>query len=122
MTTTVELGSWAEQIRDAHEVERELADNVRADVDPFVPFRSGDLAGTVDVLDVGSMMQIRYSMEYAHYVFIGLAMAGNPRMLTGTPLNYFRGQHAQAGADWVERAKSQFMPNWESFVKERLTS
>jgi hypothetical protein len=122
VTTTVRLGSWAERIRDVHEVERELADNVRADVDPFVPFRVGDLAGTIDMLDIGSMIQIRYSMQYAHYVFIGVAMAGNPRALTGTPLNYFHGKHSEAGADWVERAKAQLMPSWESFVLERLTS
>lgn len=120
MTTKVQLGSWFERVLDAHQVEKELASNVRSDVDPFVPFRGGDLASTVDMLDVGSMMQIRYSMAYAHYVFVGIAMAGNPRVLTGTPLNYFRGKHTQAGSDWVERAKSQFMSSWESFVLERL--
>lgn len=122
MTTQVKFGPWMTRLSEPHDLVRDLADKVRESTDPFVPYRSGNLAGdSVQILDAGSAYRIVYGAPYAHYVFKGIAMAGSaPKRYTGEELNYFRGQHAQAGANWIERSADVNMSGWESFIVGRL--
>jgi hypothetical protein len=121
MTATVTFGPWYQRLIQPRGVVQDLASKVREDADPFVPYRDGNLASGVAFLTQGLTVQIVYTSVYAHYVFKGVAMAGHaPKHYTGKSLNYFTGKHSQAGADWIERAKSANMPGWESLVKGML--
>ncbi|QPI89332.1 hypothetical protein I3F57_06190 [Lacticaseibacillus paracasei subsp. tolerans] len=122
MTTDVKFGSWADHLRDPSHIEGELTNNVRADTDPFVPMQNGNLANdSLSILDLGNMHQILYGAPYAHYVFIGKSMSGSaPKHYNGRSLQYFKGVHSQAGADWIERSKQANMTKWTQFVGERL--
>lgn len=111
MTVTVNLGplDHLDSAR-THDVEGLLADNVRADADPFVPYLSGNLArDSVNVIDTGAHHQIVYDAPYANYVF-------DPKHR----LNYTKKDHPLAGPDWIAQAKDQHMNDWERLVGEML--
>ncbi|WP_179395053.1 minor capsid protein [Lacticaseibacillus absianus] len=124
--TTVGFGAWAGRLADPGNVTGELAYKVREGAEPFVPASAapewGYLASdSVNVLDAGANWTIVYGAPYAHYVFVGKVLVGHkPKHPNGEALNYFKGNHSNAGPDWIERAADANMAGWETFVVGRL--
>lgn len=88
-----------------------VAQRVVKDCDPFVPFDTGRLAGSVKVTGQGAERQVTYTAPYAKKLY-----EGGPGMQFNTK------KHPQAGSHWFERAKSIWGDQWvqeaERAVKE----
>lgn len=88
-----------------------LAARVRLRCDPYVPKRSGMLKNTSQISEDGSL--IIYSQPYAHYHYIGLAMAGRaPKHYTGEKLRH-RGAPMR-GPQWDKRMMADHRAELES--------
>lgn len=73
-----------------------LAARVKAHCDPYVPMKAGVLKNTAAISPDGS--ELTYSTPYAHYQYVGKAMAGRaPKHYTGRMLKHkgapMRGPH-----------------------------
>lgn len=81
-------------------LQKYVAARVRLRCDPYVPKQAGTLKNTAQVAPDGSV--ITYSQPYAHYQYVGAAMAGRaPKHYTGKKL-----QHHEApmrGPYWDQR-------------------
>lgn len=94
-------------------IEKVLANQVRADTDPFVPFLSNNLARSAEIGDNEGKTAVIYPGPYAHYQFKGETKAGKP-------FHYTKTFHPLATSGWIENSKEANMPRWENFVKEEL--
>lgn len=76
-----------------------IASEVKRLSDPYVPMQSGHLKNSAQVAADGS--SITYRGPYAHYHWVGEAMAGRaPRHYTGRPMKYHGAP--MRGRKWTE--------------------
>lgn len=94
-------------------IEKVLANQVRADTDPFVPFLSGNLAQSAEIGDNEGKTAVIYPIKYAGRQFDG-------GIKVGKPFNYTKTFHPLATSYWIDNSKEANMPRWENLVKEEL--
>lgn len=93
-----------------------LANQAMSDMDQFVPFKQGDLAGSAH-LDGND--NIVYNTPYAKaqfYGFITNCKTGQRSRVR----NYTVSEHPQAYRRWDLRAKSLYGDDWANKVKDKL--
>lgn len=121
MANKVDMGSWYNRLLNQDLIELALAHQIRADVDPLLPFLNGRFARDVSVFHNGNYAVLKYNKPQAHYLMEGKAMSGyKPKYYNGKSLNYTQTQHPQAGADWINRAKPEHQKGWNDFVKDKI--
>lgn len=88
-----------------------MANQVMADMDQFVPYKSGSLSQSAHINANGS--QITYTTPYAKAQFYGI--------VNGSPVrNYTRSEHPQASKRWDLRAKALYSQQWANMAKKSL--
>lgn len=88
-----------------------LANQAMADMDQFVPYKQGHLAGSAHISD--NKQTIIYDVPYAKAQFYG--------MINGSPVvNYTTSEHPQATKRWDLKAKSLYGDAWANKVKKSL--
>jgi hypothetical protein len=103
--TTVHIEPIFKMLSDVTIAREAAADELVQLADPYVPFLSGDTAGSVQVHSSRMQTYIEYPLDYANYIYQGQAMAGRkPKHPTGEPLVYGKAQHPLAGPQWDQRA------------------
>ena len=93
-----------------------LANQAMADMDQFVPFKQGDLAGSAH-LDGND--NIVYNTPYAKAQFYGL-ITNYKTGQRSRVRNYTVSEHPQAYRRWDLRAKSLYGDDWANKVKDKL--
>lgn len=79
-----------------------VTNQAAADMDQFVPFKSGYLSNTGNVME----NHISWQAPYARAQFYGI--------INGSPVvNYTRNQHPLATKRWDLKAKSLYMNSWK---------
>lgn len=92
-------------------VNAELADQVLADMDQFVPYKKGPLSQSAHV--AANDKTIVYVAPYARAQFYGI--------IHGSPVrNYTRNEHPQATKRWDLKAKSLYGDQWAALAASRL--
>lgn len=100
--------------------EHELAEIVKQDTEPFVPYRTGRLSENTQV----KKNLIIYPGPYARYLYFGKLMVdpetgsawarrGVKKVLTDRNLVFYQGVHPQAQSHWFEASKAQNLSKWE---------
>lgn len=88
-----------------------VANQAMADMDQFVPYKQGHLAGSAHISD--NKPTIVYDEPYAKAQFYG--------MINGHPVvNYTRSEHPQATKRWDLKAKSLYGDQWAVLAASRL--
>jgi hypothetical protein len=88
-----------------------VANQAMEDMDQFVPYRQGHLAGSAHIS--GNKQTIVYDEPYSKAQFYG--------MINGHPVvNYTRSEHPQATKRWDLKAKSLYMNRWLNKVSDSL--
>lgn len=88
-----------------------VANQAMADMDQFIPYKQGHLAGSAHISD--NKQTIVYDEPYAKAQFYG--------MINGHPVvNYTRSEHPQATKRWDLKAKSLYMDKWLGKVSNSL--
>ena len=93
-----------------------LANQAMADMDQFVPFKQGDLAGSAHL---DGKDNIVYNTPYARaqfYGFITNYKTGQQSRIR----NYTVSEHPQASRRWDLKAKSLYGDDWANKVKDKL--
>ncbi len=93
-----------------------LANQAMADMDQFVPFKQGDLAGSAHLDGKGNIV---YNTPYARaqfYGFITNYKTGQRSRIR----NYTVSEHPQASRRWDLKAKSLYGDDWANKVKDKL--
>ena len=93
-----------------------LANQAMSDMDQFVPFKQGDLAGSAH-LDGND--NIVYNTPYAKAQFYGL-ITNYKTGQRSRVRNYTVSEHPQAYRRWDLRAKSLYGDDWANKVKDKL--
>ncbi|HJA23117.1 MAG TPA: minor capsid protein [Candidatus Limosilactobacillus intestinavium] len=93
-----------------------LADQAMSDMDQFVPFKQGDLAGSAH-LDGND--NIVYNTPYAKAQFYGF-ITNYKTGQRSRVRNYTVSEHPQAYRRWDLRAKSLYGDDWANKVKDKL--
>ena len=93
-----------------------LANQAMADMDQFVPFKQGDLAGSAH-LDGND--NIVYNTPYAKAQFYG-CITNYKTGQRSRVRNYTVSEHPQAYRRWDLRAKSLYGDDWANKVKDKL--
>lgn len=100
-------------------LQKYLAARVRLRCDPYVPKDRGTLKNTAQIAQNGS--SITYAQPYAHYQYVGMAMAGRaPKHYTGKAL-----QHQGApmrGPRWDQRMMADHREDLEADVAAYLNA
>ena len=100
-------------------LQKYLAARVRLRCDPYVPKDWGTLKNTAQIAQDGS--SITYAQPYAHYQYVGMAMAGRaPKHYTGKAL-----QHQGApmrGPRWDQRMMADHREDLEADVAAYLNA
>lgn len=92
-------------------VNAELANQVMADMDQFVPYKNGPLANSAHV--AANDKTIVYTVPYARAQFYGI--------INGSPVvNYTRTEHPQATKRWDLRAKSLYLSSWQKLTADLI--
>lgn len=92
-------------------VNAELANQVMADMDQFVPYKNGPLANSAHV--AANDKTIVYTVPYARAQFYGI--------INGSPVvNYTRTEHPQATKRWDLKAKSLYLDQWQTITVQKL--
>lgn len=111
------------------DAEHKMAEIVKEDTEPFVPFRTGRLSNGTQV----KKNMIIYPGPYARFLYFGKVMVdpetGSPfarpgvkKVLTDRNLVFYQGIHHQAQSHWMEASKAQNMDKWERDLKEVIES
>lgn len=88
-----------------------VANQAMADMDQFVPYKQGHLAGSAHISD--NKQTIVYDEPYAKAQFYG--------MINGHPVvNYTQSEHPQATKRWDLKAKSLYMDKWLGKASDSL--
>lgn len=88
-----------------------MANQMMADMDQFVPYKTGTLSQSVHINANGS--QITYTTPYAKAQFYGI--------VNGSPVrNYTRTDHPRASKRWDLRAKALYSKQWANIAKKSL--
>ncbi len=112
-------GSQLSDILNGQSLERAryaLANQAMADMDQFVPFKQGDLAGSAHL---DGKDNIVYNTPYARaqfYGFITNYKTGQQSRIR----NYTVSEHPQASRRWDLKAKSLYGDDWANKVKDKL--
>ena len=93
-----------------------LANQAMSDMDQFVPFKQGDLAGSAH-LDGND--NIVYNTPYAKAQFYGF-ITNYKTGQRSRVRNYTVSEHPQAYRRWDLRAKSLYGDDWANKVKDKL--
>lgn len=93
-----------------------LADQAMSDMDQFVPFKQGDLAGSAH-LDGND--NIVYNTPYAKAQFYGF-ITNYKTGQRSRVRHYTVSEHPQAYRRWDLRAKSLYGDDWANKVKDKL--
>ena len=93
-----------------------LANQAMSDMDQFVPFKQGDLAGSSH-LDGND--NIVYNTPYAKAQFYGF-ITNYKTGQRSRVRNYTVSEHPQAYRRWDLRAKSLYGDDWANKVKDKL--
>jgi len=94
-----------------------VANQAMEDMDQFVPFKQGHLAGSAHIGD--NKQTIVYNAPYAKaqfYGFITNYKTGQQSRIR----NYTRSEHPQASRRWDLRAKNLYMNKWIGKVTNSL--
>ena len=94
-----------------------VANQAMEDMDQFVPYKQGHLAGSVHIS--GNKQTIVYDEPYAKaqfYGFITNCKTGQQSRIR----NYTRSEHPQASRRWDLRAKNLYMNKWIGKVTNSL--
>lgn len=95
-----------------------LDEQIKIDTDPYVPFESGFLSGSVNQLSSGNG-EIEYQGPYARYQYYGKVMIGSaPKEVTDIDLNYSKAAHPQATSFWFEESKAVNKQAWINLVRK----
>ncbi|APX72865.1 minor capsid protein [Companilactobacillus allii] len=113
MNNQVNLGEWSQRLSNPKNIELALAYKITEMSDPYVPFRSGAMAGHTKIIgdDVGA--HIVYSEKYSHKQFVGVSPSGKP-------FNYTITHHPDAGSHWINRVKDESIDEIKEFTEEAL--
>lgn len=98
INTALVLGKYEARVQQAQAF---LDSEVIRQSHQFVPFVQGTLANTVVIESPG---RIVYVQPYAR------------RQYYGVDYNFTKTFHPQAGANWTDRAKAAFLPDWKKGV------
>jgi hypothetical protein len=85
-----------------------LDSQVMKDTDPYVPFRTGMLAGSP--MRTSKVGLIRYSTPYARKCYYG------------DSFNFRKVFHPQAASRWLEKSRAVWMRQWTRIVNHILVS
>ena len=88
-----------------------LANQAMADMDQFVPYKQGHLAGSAHLDDNNNIV---YNTPYARAQFYGIVGGKYP------VVHYTRTEHPQATKRWDLKAKSLYGDEWANKVKKSL--
>lgn len=88
-----------------------LANQTMQDMDQFVPFKQGHLAGSVHLDDEDKIV---YTTPYARAQFYGLIAGKYP------VVHYTKTEHPQATKRWDLKAKKLYGDEWANKVKKSL--
>ena len=133
-SVTIDLGPLDIIERNRNEAQKRLLMQVRADMEPLVPFRQGNLRKAVIYPDGLYGKYIDYVMPYARYMYYGKVMKpnfpitdkeGNIVGWWSPPRKYLSDQdmvyHTPGTqALWFEEAKARHLPEWEELVRKTL--
>lgn len=108
MINTVELGGWVKRLNNIANIELETAEKIREISTPFVPFLSGHLSNSTEVIQDDMGAHLLYTELYAHYQYVGVGFKHTTTF------------HPQATEHWVERALEANPGALEKFVKGKL--
>ena len=93
-----------------------LANQAMSDMDQFVPFKQGDLAGSAHL---DGNYNIVYNTPYAKAQFYGF-ITNYKTGQRSRVRNYTVSEHPQAYRRWDLRAKSLYGDDWANKVKDKL--
>lgn len=111
ITLNVNLSRFSSQFDKA---QRYLDQTVLDDSNKFAPERTGKLKQSgINHTTIGSGV-VKWQEPYAHYVYVGMAMAGPPgyKYYTGKPLHIWKSTNPNATKEWFEAAKRANKPIW----------
>ncbi|WP_323074862.1 minor capsid protein [Limosilactobacillus reuteri] len=88
-----------------------VASQAMQDMDQFVPYKQGHLAGSAHISD--NKQTIVYDAPYAKAQFYGI--------INGSPVvNYTHSEHPQATKRWDLKAESLYMDKWLDKASDSL--
>lgn len=93
-----------------------LANQAMSDMDQFVPFKEGDLAGSAHL---DGKNNIVYDTPYAKAQFYGF-ITNYKTGKTSRVRNYTVSEHPNASRRWDLRAKALYGDEWANKVKDKL--
>ena len=110
-----------------NKAERVVAERIREDTSPFVPFRTGSLDQRTRV--EGNL--VIYPGPYARYLYYGKLMVdpttgsayapkGGTKVLTDRDLVFTTDFHPQAQAFWFEASRAQNMDKWRRIAQRAV--
>lgn len=108
----IDLGDWVKRLATPAPIEMELARQIRADADEYVPFLSGQLASDI-MIEAGTHPSIVYAKEYAQKQWNGVSPHGKK-------FNYTKTHHKKAGPEWVNMAKEERLLDWVDLSKDLI--
>lgn len=113
-----------------------LNNQIVKDSEPYVPFRQGELRGSVKYPQGIDGGEIQYDTDYAHYLYMGEVYGPNIPIkdaqgnITGwyskkdfakTPTGRRLQYHTPGTSDhWFEKAKSEHLNDWVDLVKRTV--
>lgn len=113
MSNHDELGEWSQRLSNPKNVELALAYKIAEMSDPYVPFRSGAMAGHRKIIGDDTGAHIVYSEKYSHRQFVGVSSSGKPFRYTTT-------HHPEASSHWINRVKDESIEEIKEFTEEAL--
>lgn len=119
--TTVNIEPLVNLLQQGKKAEEAAADKLLSMSDPYVPFRTGDLAANGEVHASMGNTYIEWNLDYANYIYKGKVMTGSkPKQVTDKPLSYGTARHPLAGPQWDQRAINDHPGALEKVVVEAL--
>ena len=108
--------------------ENEVAQAVKKDTEPFLPYREGELTDRTTV----KKNLVIYPGPYARFLYYGKLMVdpetgsawarkGVKKVLTDKNLVFSKAVHQQAQSHWFEASKAQNEEKWEKLAREVIT-
>lgn len=89
-----------------------VADKIKGDSEPYLPFREGDLSASGRVEQIEDDWAVTWDTVYAAYQYYGCWPDGSHRV---TQHNH--DTHPQATTQWVEAARKEKFDEWQDVAQ-----
>lgn len=127
---TVNLNPFMANLSNSQNLRYILATAIENDAEQFVPFLSGQLAGSAVILETPTTTKLVYDKIYALYLYNALVMdypghVKGPHKKVAEPkknLNFTRTQHPKASGHWIDQAYLMYGNLWANKIMRGILS